>query len=159
MAQSPAGDNTPPVRRFQPAAGGFRWHGIPRRAYKSAGAHFRAIQRQTLFDEPDQLGVQVRYFEIGPGGYSTLERHHHVHAVLILHGKGRVLVGDELFPVAAFDLVSVPSMVWHQFQADSEEALGFLCLVRCTRDRPLRPTAEELEKLRSDPALARVIRP
>ena len=45
------------------------------------------------------LACELRYFEMAPGGYSTLERHEHVHAVLILRGRGHCLVGAEVRPV------------------------------------------------------------
>jgi ribulose-bisphosphate carboxylase large chain len=30
----------------------------------------------------------VRYFEIAPGGYSTLEKHEHEHVVIPIRGRG-----------------------------------------------------------------------
>ena len=81
--------------------------------YKEEGsAPFKAISRQILFADP-ALKCELRYFEMAPGGYSTLERHEHVHAVMILRGKGHCLLGTEVRPVAAHDLVSVPAMTWH----------------------------------------------
>jgi len=69
-----------------PETGPFRWDGIPVLAYKDAGSHFRDVTRQVLF-EGEGIGAEVRYFEIGPGGWSTLERHEHVHAVFIEIGR------------------------------------------------------------------------
>lgn len=69
----------------------YRWEGVPLKAYKTDGTHFRAITRQTLLgaDEDERaLGHQTRYFEIAPGGYSSLERHQHTHTVVILRGQG-----------------------------------------------------------------------
>ena len=56
-------------------------------------ALFKAITRQVLFSDPELAG-ELRYFEVAPGGFSTLERHEHMHAVLILRGRGHCLVGD-----------------------------------------------------------------
>jgi len=128
------------VRRFSPdASGGFRWAGVETRRYKEEGsAPFRDISRQVLFAQPDQ-GCELRYFEIAPGGYSTLERHRHTHAVLILRGHGTVVLGDEELPVGTNDLVSIDPLTWHQFRAPSDSALGFLCLVSKDRDRPQLP--------------------
>lgn len=149
---------TPHVRAFTKAEEGFSWDGVDKLVYKPVGTHFRDITRQVLFDGDEAAGAQLRYFEIGPDGHSTFERHEHVHAVMILRGRGRVLIGDAVTPVAAFDLVRVPPMTWHQFRADADAPLGFLCLVACERDRPQRPTEEQIEELRSDPALAGFIR-
>lgn len=135
------------VRRFAPdAAGDYRWQGVELLRYKDEGtAPFRDITRQVLFAPPDQAS-ELRYFEIAPGGYSTLERHEHTHAVLILRGRGTVRLGDEIHVVAERDLVTVDPMTWHQFHAAADCALGFLCLVSKERDRPQLPTPEELAR-------------
>ena len=131
------------VRRFAPVAGGaFAWAGVERLRYKEAGsAPFRDITRQLLFAQPDQ-DCELRYFEIAPGGFSTLERHRHTHAVLILRGRGTVRLGDAEQPVAEHDLVTVDPLTWHQFRAAADSALGFLCLVSKVRDRPELPSTE-----------------
>ncbi len=140
-----------------PYRGDFRWADIPVKEYKTDGTHFKDITRQVLFDDPE-LACQLRYFEIEPGGHSTLERHQHVHAVMIFRGRGRALVGHSVIPVQTFDLVQIPSMTWHQFRATEGEHLGFLCLVNCDRDRPTLPTEEDLTELRQHPEVADFIR-
>ncbi len=147
-----------PVRRFQASAEGLRWAGVEMREYKPDGQTFEQITRQTLFPAQDELPVEWRYFEIGPGGHSTLERHRHVHAVLVLHGSGSVLVGNEISTVSAYDLVRVPSWTWHQFRAGNDTPLGFLCLVHAERDRPMLPSPEDLVELRANEAVRAFIR-
>jgi mannose-6-phosphate isomerase-like protein (cupin superfamily) len=136
----------------------FRWEGVALLAYKEEGSHFRDVTRQVLFDG-EGIGAELRYFEVGGGGWSTLERHQHVHAVLIVRGEGRALVGDRVVELAPHDLVRVPSLTWHQFRAAADAPLGFLCLVPCGRDRPERPDAAALVDLRRDPIIADFIRP
>ncbi len=134
--------------------GGFRWDGVELLAYKEEGsAPFKAITRQLLFARPE-LGCELRYFEMQPGGHSTLERHEHVHAVTIFRGRGICLVGAELREVAAPDLVFIPPMTWHQFRASLGEPFGFLCMVNAARDKPQLPSPDELRQLRQDPAIA-----
>ena len=146
--------DTPIRRRTGPA----RWERVDVLPYKNAGsAPFRDISRQLLFREPDLAG-ELRYFEIGPGGHSTLERHEHRHAVLVLHGRGRCLVGNRIHEIDEHDLVSIAANTWHQFRADRDAALGFLCLVNRERDRPRLPDANDLAELRADPAVAAFIR-
>lgn len=138
--------------------GGYRWDAVDVLAYKAEGsAPFAGITRQVLFEHED-LAAQLRYFEVEPGGHSTLERHEHVHGVVILNGRGRCLVGDTLHDVATHDLVTVPPLTWHQFRAADDAPLGFLCLVNVDRDRPQLPTPEQLAELRRDPAIASFIR-
>ena len=133
------------------------WEGADVLAYKEEGsAPFRAISRQILFDDPD-LQCQLRYFEIAAAGYSTLERHQHTHAVMVVRGHGRCLVGTELYDISLHDLISIAPFTWHQFRAADDGPLGFLCMVNNERDRPQLPTAAQLEELRGDPALAAFI--
>lgn len=136
------------------AAAGFRWEGVERMPYKEEGsAPFRAISRQVLFDEP-ALGCQLRYFEMDAGGHSTLERHEHMHAVMILRGHGQCLLGDRIRDVAPHDLVTIPAWAWHQFRANAGEPMGFLCMVNHLRDKPQLPDAAALAALSSDPKIA-----
>jgi quercetin dioxygenase-like cupin family protein len=142
-----------PVRRFVRDRE-FRWDGVDLTRYKDEGAApFRDVTRQTLFRRPDMLG-ELRYFEVAPGGHSTLERHAHAHAVLVLRGRGRVLVGGAIHAIAEHDLVSVAPRTWHQFRADAHASLGFLCMVDATRDKPELPDQRALESLCADPAIA-----
>ena len=144
----------PPLR---PAAGPGRWQDVELLAYKQdAEAPFRDVTRQVLFAD-SKLGCEWRYFEVGAGGHSTLERHGHVHAVMIHRGRGQCLVGDQVSDVGVGDLVFIPSHSWHQFRANAGEPLGFLCLVNAARDRPQLPDAEQLSQLRANPAIARFL--
>jgi mannose-6-phosphate isomerase-like protein (cupin superfamily) len=142
------------IRQTEP----FRWEGIEVRPYKPAGSRFAGVTRQVLFEGGDGLACQLRYFEIDPGGWSSLERHHHAHAVVIIRGGGRVLIGTHIADVAVNDLVRVPSLTWHQFRAPDDAPLGFLCLVDCERDVPERPDEAALAELRDDPAVAAFLR-
>ena len=135
----------------------FRWEGIGVSPYKAEGTHFAGITRQLLFDGGDGLSCQLRYFEIEPGGYSSLERHHHAHAIMVVRGPGRALIGEEIADLAINDLVRIPPLTWHQFRA-GEEPFGFLCMVDCARDIPEHPDAAALAALRADRVIAEFIR-
>src|SRR5712692_9554005 len=132
----------------------YRWEGVEELPYKEDDrALFKSITRQVLFSDPE-MGGELRYFEVAPGGFSTLERHAHMHAVLILRGRGHCLVGDEVKPVELRDLITVPPMTWHQFRATASEPLGFLCMVNAARDKPQLPSAGDLARLKSDAKIA-----
>jgi mannose-6-phosphate isomerase-like protein (cupin superfamily) len=137
-------------------AGGFRWEGVPLEEYKPADARFRDVSRQVLFggEGPREL----RYFEVRPGGFTTLERHRHVHEVMTLRGEGRAVVGEEILDLRPYDLVRVPPLTWHQFHAGADAPLGFLCLVDRERDRPELPSEADLAALLRHPAIAALIR-
>jgi quercetin dioxygenase-like cupin family protein len=138
---------------IRPATEHCRWDGVALQSYKQNGsAPFKDISRQVLFHD-DALACELRYFEIDAGGYSTLERHQHAHAVMILRGHGTCLVGNEVRSVNTLDLVSIPAWQWHQFRASDGEPLGFLCMVNTQRDRPQLPDAEDRARLEADPAV------
>ena len=131
--------------RIRTSQGAGRWARVEVVPYKAEGvAPFKDISRQVLFDDA-ALACQWRYFEVAAGGHSTLERHEHVHAVLILRGRGEVLLGNTVSAIAEHDLVTVPTLTWHQFRAAADAPLGFLCMVNTQRDRPQLPTAQELK--------------
>ena len=138
----------------RPQTDPLRWRGVDVLEYKREGsAPFQGVTRQVLFDDPS-LACQLRYFEVEPGGHTTLERHEHMHAVLILRGRGHCLVGNEVRAIETRDLVTVPPMTWHQFRATKGEPLGFLCMVNAERDKPQLPTADDLAKLKANPKVA-----
>jgi mannose-6-phosphate isomerase-like protein (cupin superfamily) len=152
----PEPDDPPPA--FRPALGPGRWDNTTQRVYKEDGAApFRDVTRQVLFSDPAMAG-EWRYFEVAPGGHTTLERHQHVHAVMVHRGRGRCMVGAQIRDIGPGDLIYIGAMTWHQFRATTAEPLGFLCLVDAERDRPQLPAPEDLAALRADAEVAAFIR-
>jgi quercetin dioxygenase-like cupin family protein len=118
---------------------GYRWQGVQLEAYKAEPARFKDVTRQTLLGKgPGEEALQfvTRYFEIQPGGYSTLEYHHHPHAVVVLRGRGQVVLGGDTHEIAPYDCIYVAPDTPHQFRATGGEPLGFVCVVDRIRDRP-----------------------
>jgi quercetin dioxygenase-like cupin family protein len=139
---------------LRPFRANYRWEEVVYLPYKDEGsAPFKAISRQTLFDDP-ALSCELRYFEMDAGGYSTLERHEHMHGVMILRGHGQCLLGETVRTVKPFDLVTIPPWTWHQFRATEGEPLGFLCMVNQKRDKPRLPTEQERAALAANPVVA-----
>ncbi len=153
MTNTLPGDAQPTaiLRRAEEA---FSWQDVKRRPYKETDAAiFKSISRQILFSDPALAG-ELRYFEIEPGGFSTLERHEHVHGVMIIRGGGSCLVGTEVRSIAPLDLITIPAWTWHQFRPSAGQPLGFLCLVNAERDKPVLPTPAELAALKAAPAVS-----
>jgi len=137
----------------------FKWESVPVLVYKEDASHFKDITRQVLFDGDPRLPCQLRYFEIADGGHSTLERHEHLHVVMIIRGSGKALVGDSILHLEYMDVVRIPALTWHQFRATDGLPFGFLCIVNTDRDKPSLPDVEALDLLRRDPHVAEFIRP
>lgn len=126
----------------------FSWKGIDRKDYKTDGQNFKDIHRYTLLaDEHPDLNSQTRYFEIQPGGYSSLEYHRHPHSVVIIRGRGHVILNNEIKEISAFDVVYISPDTIHQFHADENEPLGFICIVDRYRDRPAVPDDDKIKSI------------
>jgi quercetin dioxygenase-like cupin family protein len=124
------------IHRFQAAE--YVWQGVPVQEYKQAAQHHCGVRRSVLVGESgEKTGFQVRYFEIAPGGFTTLEHHRHEHALIVLRGSGQVRLGETWHGVGFGDTVYVAPDEVHQLGNDGDEPFGFLCIVDSERDRPI----------------------
>lgn len=111
------------------------WTDTPIKVYKNGAGPWLDVSRRELFHSPDSA-FQVRYFKVEPHGYTSFEFHVHEHCVVVLHGSGKVRLGDEWHDIATCDVISVMMETPHQFRA-GPEGLGVLCVVDRERDRPV----------------------
>lgn len=134
---SPGGDDRSGLRKFTD----YRWDGVEPERYKAEDGGWAAIARQVLIAGNPGAGFDVRYFEIAPGGRSSLEKHAHAHVVIGVRGRGQVLLGGELRDIGFLDIAFTAPEDPHQLLNPFEEPFGFICLVDHERDRP-RPLDE-----------------
>jgi ribulose-bisphosphate carboxylase large chain len=121
---------------------------VPVLEYKPAADHHCGVLRSILVGQGgERTSFHARYFEIAPGGHTTLERHQHEHVVVVLRGAGEVILGDAVHPLGFGDTVYVAPQEVHQFRNPSAEPFGFLCLVDAVRDRPVPVGPQEGEIL------------
>ena len=120
------------IRKFNQKE--YTWDGVDTLVYKQDNSPFKDVTRQVLFDGAWDIPCQFRYFEVQPGGYSTMERHEHTHMVMIFRGKGQCLLGDTVEDVQEGDMIEIPKLMAHQFRANQDDHLGFLCLVNVDRE-------------------------
>jgi quercetin dioxygenase-like cupin family protein len=129
------------IYRFVPADSpdqAHTWQGVPVREYKEAAEHHCGVSRAVLVGASgEKTRFQVRYFEVAAGGYTTLERHQHEHAVVVLRGAGEALLGGEWHVVGFGDTVYIAPDEVHQLRNRGSEPFGFLCIVDSERDRPV----------------------
>ena len=119
--------------------GNFNWHDIPLEAYKETTDTWKRVTRRELSGKRgESQHFHVRYFEIAPGGHSTLERHEHEHVVIPLRGRGEAQFGSYIYRVGFGDVVYVAPNDPHQFRnaGEADEPFGFLCMVNAKRDAP-----------------------
>lgn len=127
----------------------FEWQGVPTLVYKPTGTGFKNIIRRVILGEKESdLPFQIRYFEIRPGGYSSLECHNHRHAVVVIRGKGKMFLKSRVHDLKPFDSVYIGKNVIHQFHQAGREPFGFLCIVAARRDRPRLVTPKQASSIR-----------
>ena len=118
----------------------YTWDERVRRIYKDEGGDWTGVSRTSLIGGSDGLAIpfHLRYFEVEPGGFSSLEKHQHQHVVVIVRGRGHVTLGGRKAPIGYGDVVYIAPWEVHQFgNPDGPEPLGFLCMVPAERDRPV----------------------
>jgi len=137
---------------------GYNWENIEKKEYKADTHNFKSIYRCTLLKNESQgLNIETRYFEIQPGGYSSLELHKHTHSVIILRGSGSVILDNDLQCITEHDVVYIAPETIHQFHADNEQPLGFICVVDNDRDRPKIPNNDTIkERISSEKVLKKI---
>jgi len=112
------------------------WQRIKSIPYKDKKGNWISIERFPLI-KSDSLKFEVRYFEISPGGCSSLEYHQHAHVVVCLKGKGKVRLGDKHYVLKYLDIVYIAPNEIHQLANPYNEPFGFLCIVDSERDKPV----------------------
>jgi quercetin dioxygenase-like cupin family protein len=109
--------------------GQYDWEGVSVDRYPPEKEMRGASVRWLIGPAEGAPNFALRYFEIEPGGWSSLDQHAHEHGVFILRGQGQVLLGKEESTVAFGDVVYVSPYEPHQFKNIGDEPLGFLCVI------------------------------
>lgn len=117
--------------------GTFRWSGVKTGKYKPADAGWQSIVRNVLIGNGGESAkFHLRYFEISPGGNSSLEHHRHEHVVICIRGKGTVLMGRKYHEIGYLDTVYIAPDTVHELTNPFDEPFGFFCIVNAKRDKP-----------------------
>jgi len=123
--------------RLYRCTGNFAWKGIKAEQYKPAGKDWAEIVRQTLIgNRGETTKFHLRYFEIAPGGFSSLEMHKHEHVVIGIRWTGICVVGKKKHQINFLDTLYIKPGEPHQLRNVSDEPFGFLCIVNAKRDKP-----------------------
>lgn len=97
--------------------------------YTEGGASFGATRRVLIGQDEGAEDFIIRYFTLPPGGYSALESHRHQHGVVVVQGRGRVLLGDHWSEIGVGDAIYIAPNELHQLRADAQQPLGFICVI------------------------------
>jgi ribulose-bisphosphate carboxylase large chain len=120
------------------ACDNYQWSGRCREEYKPEGtAAFANISRTELVGRAgEKTSFDLRYFEIGPGGYSSFEKHLHEHVIIGVRGQGTLSRNGEATRIRPNDIAYVAPLEPHQLRNEGAEPFGFYCIVDHERDRP-----------------------
>ncbi len=129
------------VRTLMQFEEGFSWSDRPAVPYKATEDFpFKGVIRRELVGKSGEVtAFDLRYFEIEPGGFTSLEKHIHTHTVICVRGRGVVDLAGKNVEIKPFDVVYVRPLEVHQLKNPSEEPFGFFCIVDHERDRPIKP--------------------
>lgn len=117
---------------------GFRWTTVKIDKYKEEGQSWSSVLRMALIgDSQESVKFSIRYFEILPHGYSSLEKHNHEHVVICIRGAGKVTLGERTYKIGYLDTVYISPNTIHQFLNPFDEPFGFFCIVDKVRDKPI----------------------
>lgn len=139
----------------------YEWDGIKLIDYKpddDSAPTFFNVSRQNIFESKGDINFDIRYFECGVGGFTTLEKHEHAHVVMVLRGQGKIIIGDEIKVVKPFDMVVIPSLAAHQLLNTGKEPFGFVCTVNATRDKFRLLSKDELKEMNQNDKISSLIR-
>ena len=104
------------------------WEGVVALQYGDPA--LSGVRKHELIGEAEgATRYRVRYFDVPAGGRTARERHPPDHGVVIVTGRARVTLGDEVHEVGEGDVVYVPGDELHCFEALDERPLGFVCVV------------------------------
>ena len=136
--ESSFNSHTPRVLEHRP---GFEWSGRPSSSYKDAqDLAFKGVRRVELAGRfGERTRTDLRYFEIEPGGYSSLEKHLHTHIVIGARGRGVLVIGNRRETLKPMDVAHIGPLEVHQLRNETPEPFGFFCIVDHDRDRPMAP--------------------
>lgn len=129
------------ARPLLPVAEDFHWAGREDQRYKSTQAlPFRGVRRVELVGKQGEpCHFELRYFELEPGGYTSLEKHLHTHVLIGARGRGVIAMGKELMTLDPDDIAYIEPLQVHQLRNEGEQPFGFYCIVDRERDRPMAP--------------------
>jgi ribulose-bisphosphate carboxylase large chain len=120
---------------------GFQWSNRESTPYKNANdLAYKGVRRVELVGKfGERTRCDLRYFEVAPGGFTSLEKHLHTHIVIGARGTGVLTMGKQRITLEPMDIVYLQPLEVHQLHNETQVPFGFLCIVDHERDRPMQP--------------------
>lgn len=84
---------------------------------------------QVLISAHEAPNFAMRRFEIQPGGGMPLHVNSVEHEQIVLGGRGRVVLGDDVYEVEKDDILFIPAGLKHSYESVGNEPFVFICSV------------------------------
>jgi len=81
----------------------------------------------------------VRHFIIKPNGMVTYHKHKYTETLVILKGKGKVCVNNQIREVQSGDFVFINSNIPHALENEYDEDFEFICIISYEDDMSIQP--------------------
>jgi quercetin dioxygenase-like cupin family protein len=85
--------------------------------------------RQVLISADEAPNFAMRRFIIEQGGSMPLHKNSVEHEQLVLAGRAKVQIGNEIIEVKKDDVVFIPAGLEHSYTTIGEENFEFICIV------------------------------
>jgi quercetin dioxygenase-like cupin family protein len=117
------------VRTIHRYEGAFDWEDVDPSEYPPDKDMQGVSVRWLIGPAESASNFALRYFEVAPGGWTSLDQHAHDHGVFVLRGQGEVCLGEDRHEVSYGDVVYIPPHEEHQLLNTGDEPFGFLCVI------------------------------
>lgn len=106
----------------------YAWDGVLPEIITTEDVH-GIIKHVLVGPEDGAPNFVIRYFQVPPSEQTFFHTHAHEHGMVILHGKAKIQVKQEVFDLAPLDAIFVSGGDLHRVINTGEESLGFLCII------------------------------
>jgi quercetin dioxygenase-like cupin family protein len=90
--------------------------------------------RQVLIGSDEAPNFAMRRFIIEPGGEMPNHTNTVEHEQMVLSGRAKIGINDEIYEVKKNDVVFIPANVPHWYKTEGDEAFEFLCVIPNNED-------------------------
>jgi quercetin dioxygenase-like cupin family protein len=112
----------------------FKWDGARTRRYGNDPSN-QVTETWMIGKKEGANNFAFRYYLLESGAHSKKEQHGHDHGILVFHGSGEVLLGEEIHPISRGDIIYIQPNTLHQLRNNGTEPLGFLCVIPARREK------------------------
>lgn len=116
------------IHKFTGGDDMFDWDGVRKESYRNDRSR-HVSKREVIGVRDGAEHFSIRYFEIAAGGHTSLDEHAHDHGIVVMRGRGTVLLGNGKYAIGYGDVIYISPYEIHQFENNSEEPLGIICVI------------------------------